>query len=630
MQAVSGIAVLLFLWAGYVGLLAIVPWQFPPDPDLPNVAARLGYNIEIAYILIAGWTVIGALAIAMLSNVLPVDRGPAVKAGRVPHWQRSSVLLWFERAVVTGVALVLYWPDSHARMGEFIEDSYFLAAMWKMVCGGIPYQDFEFLCGPLTLFPLQFAHTSESMSLSGYFTVYAVSQAALYFVICVIVQKYIVGIWARYLAFLLFVPLVLDVLLGLNWNAWRYFAVAIVILLVAAKPAHIGTALLGGALMGAQAAVSWEYGLAGLLSVLSIYIAAMFVGARSVKALSGGLFAVTAVGGWLAISGAITGNAFGDYIEQTIVVSQTASAGGLGQFAFRWSGHSLALFLLLAAAVLLGGMGLSRLLKDEATPADLRLIGGLAFALIVLKIGLQRADYLHLAVPFVPLILMVLVGGETRLFRGPRYLRPVMFGAIAAASVAHLVGHIPYGSALVERSARGWFHEQTGRPTVAEIVSRKPSILVEQSSANPLLTDLAEKLVAPEFATRPVLFYAGIWARGHNAGVCTAGYSFYDILYSDELAPLRQMAEETPDLIVVMRDRDYARLFEGIDEAAPPAPLSGIRKVASYTTSGHFSQRALENGIEDAMWRKAIGDYVVGHFHEIDRLHDMVFLERKP
>ena len=59
MQAVSGIAVLLFLWAGYVGLLAIVPWQFPPDPDLPNVAARLGYNIEIAYILIAGWTVIG-------------------------------------------------------------------------------------------------------------------------------------------------------------------------------------------------------------------------------------------------------------------------------------------------------------------------------------------------------------------------------------------------------------------------------------------------------------------------------------------------------------------------------------------------------------------------------------------
>ena len=64
------LAILVFALAGYVIGLAYIPWAFPPDPALPNVAARLGYSISLAHLTIVAWSI----AVFVIVFLLPADR----------------------------------------------------------------------------------------------------------------------------------------------------------------------------------------------------------------------------------------------------------------------------------------------------------------------------------------------------------------------------------------------------------------------------------------------------------------------------------------------------------------------------------------------------------------------------
>jgi hypothetical protein len=225
---------------------------------------------------------------------------------------------------------------------------------------------------------------------------------------------------------------------------------------------------------------------------------------------------------------------------------------------------------------------------------------------------------------------MFLINRPVRLLSVGTGFRQIVLILIATGTVTHAIGQWPLARGLAERSARGLKHIVTDRPRIDDFASRRASVLTERTFPNTVVIEIAERLADPDIAERPVIFYGGIWDRGYNAGVCPVGYSFYDILYSDERAPLVDTVSANPDLIVVMRDRDFERLFNAAPKDASPLVLSPFKRFASRTSSIHWTQSPLENEIEFAMWRTSLGDRLVRDFVRFDTVADMVLLEKLP
>lgn len=138
-------------WCGFVVLLGFVPWQFPPSPDLPNMASLLGYNVRLAYLLIVGWVLVFSLVVMALNYRTEMPGKHNTKPTEVSI---RPIIKWSERIIVAVGVTVAYWPASLSRYGPYLEDEYFLNVLWRMRCGELPYIDFEFLYGPLMIMPL--------------------------------------------------------------------------------------------------------------------------------------------------------------------------------------------------------------------------------------------------------------------------------------------------------------------------------------------------------------------------------------------------------------------------------------------------------------------------------------------
>lgn len=629
MAASRALLVAGLAWLILLPLLPIVPQLLPPDPSLPNVAAMLGYNVGLAYPLVIGWAVLVALAAAALMRgaALPTAPAPAPEQA-VPG--PGAVRVWAERILVAGMAGLFAYPPALARFAPHIEDTYFHTVLWRMACGEVPYRDFEFVYGPLMIYPVNAWLGFFGFSMTGYFAFYALTQIAFYLVLVAILQRQIPQAGRRFLAFVLLLPFVFDFILGLNWIAWRYFAAVLVLLLLAGGPRSIARTLGAGAIIGVGVAYSWEYGIAALCTGLAIQMALLFEPGRGRILALAVLQAATALAVAALLIFWATGGAPGDWVEATLVVARAANALGLGQFAFRWTLHSAALFALLALLAVAIGAGLARVGRVAASEGDLQLVGAAVFLAVALKVALQRVDFLHLAVPFVPLLLVLLIGKPTRLLALPGAARSVALVLVAVAAIAQAIGHAPLGLLVAKGSARGLYHELTGRPKVGPFPSRLPGTEAERSKADPAMLALAARLAAPDLADRPVLFYGPLWDSAPRVGVCPVGYSFYDLLYSDARAPLAATARNLPGLIVAIEAKDHAYLLGTAPPEAPPAPPTGLRALAAWTSSVHFSQSPLENGIEAEMWRSALGDLLVQDFQVLDEVDGIVLLERKP
>jgi hypothetical protein len=322
-----------------------------------------------------------------------------------------------------------------------------------------------------------------------------------------------------------------------------------------------------------------------------------------------------------------TGGFFADYVEATKHVSATALSLGLGQFAFHWTGHSLALFFVLFAVIAAGAGAISQIRLIPPNRTDLMLVGSAIFALAALKIALQRADYLHLAVPFLPLVFVLLMNKPTRVFTFSQPVKTAIFVALVVASVAHAFGHAPLGRWVVVSMARGLYHEVSGRDIAGPVEARRHSIQAERSEHQPHVTELARHLALPALRDRPVLYYYKEWDMTLDAGTCAAGYSFYDLLYSDARRPLAQTAL-VPGLVVVINKTDYQKLFHGSFPSLQPRKDSVLTRIARWTSSNHAGQSALEQDAEWDMWKGALGDHLIGNFHVLAELGGFVLLER--
>jgi len=581
-----------------------------------------GYNISLAYVLTVSWVLLCVLLFYLFGNSERPRTIPQASSGP------GTTLRWTEVTVVACAIALFYWPAALARFGPHVEDTYFLAALWRMACGQVPYTDFEFLYGPAMIHIPGWWQRVAGFSMQSYYTILMLFQVSFFITLVSILQKFIPRFRTRLLVFLVLLPLFLDILFGLNWIAWRYFATVIVILVLAKYPRSHSAGLVAGVITGLAAAFSYEYGIAALLSGLAILITLMFQPKRLPVFANLLVLIVVSIVVWGMTVYAMTGASFSAYISSTLHIAESASALGLGQFAFRWTLHSLALFFLLAAIAVIGGRSLRQLGRTSVYEGDLQLIGAAVFALVALKIAFQRVDHLHLIVPFVPLILMLLFNRPRNLMVASPALKKAMLGAIVISSFAHAVGNIPLGRNVTFGVARGLLHEITDRPHVGELDSRRTAIHSERSEAKSRIIDIAARLNAPDLRDRPVLFYGGIWSLGAEAGVCPVGYSFYDILYSDERAPLADTVLATPDLLVVMRERDYDRMFDGMEPDKTGMQVSMLERVSRVVSSVHFTETQLETDIEYDLWKRHLGDQLTGTHRMKERFAGVVLLEK--
>lgn len=611
-------------WAGFVVLLGVVPWQFPPPSDLQNVAALLGYNVDLAYVLVVGWIVIFALlTMAIYYRTLPPNGSSDDAAPR----SINPALKWSERLVVALGVAAAYWPWSLARYGPYLEDNYFLNVLWRMHCGDKPYIDFEFLYGPLMVIPLGWWAENFGFSMSTYFAFYVVLQVLFFVYVLWAFQNALPLAHHRYLAFAVILPFIVDLLLGLNWVAWRYFAILPVVLVIARDPRSLGAPLVAGALVGLQTAYSYEYGLLAGFSAAAMLMALLFEPGRATVMRSLAVLIVTSFLAWLCAAWMLLGEDFTQYLGSMVLVASNAQANGLGQFAFYWTGHSLSWFLVLSVVVVMFGAALGRLGKLTATSGDLQAIGATVFAIVALKVAFQRADFYHLTIPFVALAIILLFNPRLRLLDIGVAARRIAIVGICLASIGQIIGHIPRGEWIVTSSLKGTHDEIRGVPRVVPIASREPSIQSERTHAQKHVAQLAARFNEPDLNTRPVMFYSSAWKQAMLIDVCPVGYSFYEILYSDQISPLKDAAAETDGLVVLIREGEYESLQTGSVPELGDTQLAGWPKLALTTSSVHYSQSRIETQIEFDIWKKHLGNYLMKDFQIFDRVGNFVVLE---
>lgn len=617
----------LAIWAGFVVLLAYVPWVGEQSRTDTNIADILGYDISLAYLLVAGWSVVCILLGALLFRDLPVSDGNISQESRPRPGMKRRLI---ELMIVLIAAAVLYWPGALAKMGPWIEDEYFLNVLWRMACGAEPYTDFEFLYGPLMVYPLAGWTEWVGLSMQSYYSFYVAAQVSLLVILCLVFQATITHAVRRYLAILLFAPFVMDILLGMNWIAWRYIGVVFVLLLLSRSPLAWPSLVLAALVTGAQAAYSYEYGIAAMLAGLTAIGMSFFEGRLRASAAGAAGYILGSVVAWAGLAATLTGDAFGDYITMTRLVASVASEQGLGKFAFFWTGQSLALFLVLALALALAAVSLNRLGRVAATPADRFLAGALVFGLVSLKIALQRADFVHLAPPFIPLVIAFLMDGPRRVASTPASVRLFATVCIAVAAASHSVALAPWAQWIVKDQVAGWKQIARGDEGVLPFAARKQSLYVGRAYINDVFVDLAGLLARPEYAERPVLFYRQTWDLPPVVGVCPEGYAYYDLLYSDARAPHKTLVANSDDVLVVMHLTDFDALSQPrIEAEAKLRDLNGLRRIAQLVGSSHFAQSHIENGaIESNIWRDAVGDDIVQQFQPLHTVGAFVVLGR--
>lgn len=613
------------VWAAFIAGLLVFPMLYPPDPGLPNAAAALGYNIPAAYLTFLGIAGFAGLWIAYLGPTLASMAPPSPDPEESPAW-----LLWVERIGLLSIIPLVFWPPAMARFGPHIEADYAIHALWRIACGQAPYTDFEFLYGPLLIGLAQAWTALSGFSMLSYYSFYMLLQVLMFGAVLLVLQAHIRTPWQRYLALLLLLPFLFDTLAGLNTMPWRYFLVPLMILAIAARPASLAQGLMAGGMIGVQAALSYEYGIAALLVALALYGVQLFYPDRR-NALAAG--AVAVVGGiaiWAGLAWLSTGTGFADYLASTVEVSVRSSELGLAQFAFHWTGHSLALFLVMCCGMVLFSGSLRYLGRKPLAAGDLHLIGAMVFAVIVFRFTLQRADYSHMIIPFVPLFLAVLLNQPRSLLGSSTVLRQIMLAGIVVAAVAHGAGHSFLGKGMLQIQARGILQELREAPTVGAYPSRRPGIQSERSHSSPDLIELAALLATPALAQRSVLFYGSAWDWPAHVGVCPTGYSFYDRLYASRLHPHLRSVEENPSLLVVIPSDVYQQLKAGETPKAELQQFKDIRKSLGWLTSPHYSQEEFEKRAEFEQWRESLGSTLVERFRPLTGTGSYTVLERPP
>lgn len=623
----AGLAVLVL-----VPLLGWLPTVVTPPPDVASASALLGYDTPTAYRILVIWSV-ALVALAVALGRLPVGPTPVHEpVAAIDAGERR----WLPVAVAVALAFVVaYFPVALARSGPFAEDSLMLAVLHRMAHGQQPYVDFEFLYGPLLIYPAHWWLSLTGFSMEAYYWWYALLQAIGMAALVAVVFRFVPRQRAWWVLLLL-VPFFLDTMLGINWFGLRRLLPLLLLLHVARDDRswrRVAVAGIGGGLL---LAYSHDYAVAALAAIALLHLVRA-IAERSWQPLRrGATLGLTAVGTWLATVLLLLGTGgFAAYLRTSRELVARFALGEAG-FAFGWTANALALFVVLALALVTIGSSAPRWRREAWGAGDRLLLLGAVYAVVLLKAGLNRSDIFHFDPPFLALAVGLLVLPPRGVFAMTRRARGVAVVAVAVASVTALLANAPAGSDLARGLVAGTTGWLGGRPTGPDrpLETRTTALLAEQQDPDASLVELSRYLGAAGQEGRPAYFYAAAYALPPIIGVVKRHYINDDFMYSHERGEQeREWLEARPDAVVVIRAGQWQRLLD--PAAGDPASEYGgylaptpTKRLIAVLSSVHLRAVPHELAARERRWRETVGQHLLAHYRPAVRFGDVIVLER--
>lgn len=633
-----------WVWRSFAALLLLslipalvwLPYLVPVQPDVVSTAALVGYNNSVAFMLTVAWvllivTVFAARGFATTErNVTGTGHIVASGVKTSARWTGG----WIDIGFWVVASLIVYFPLFLARGGPFIEDHIILNALHRMEGGQQPYVDFEFLYGPLMIRLPRLWMQVFGFSLPSFYAYVALIEASFYGALAAVIYRWLPDRKVRWMAMVLVAAFAANVLVGPNWSASRRLLGIVALVVAAAGPRSLAMALIAGVLAGLQAAYSHDFGAATVAGLMCIY-GLLAVRGDVREALSKGTLAcVVALLVWfMAAVGSLGMDGFGAYISEVVFLSSRFSAGEAG-FRFYWTINSLAIFAMIGCASVALGLGVA---NREERPAfgDFLLAGGLAFAMVGMKSGLNRADMFHLNAPLIALVLGLLFVNHRTLFRLPVWGERLATTAVAVTALTYAFGLLPAASYLAQGWLRGLEVTLSQKPVLElPFETRAPIIETWRADPNPEILDLAEYLADPGRRSRPVLFYASAWALGKHVGVYKQDFVNDDFLYAEERGELvRTFLEQNLDALVIIQRPSYQRLYGLANPDAVPEHRERFRpsmakSIASWLSTVHYREVAVETVLKEQRWRRTVGAWLAERYWPIAEFGDYLVLSR--
>jgi hypothetical protein len=604
--AVSALA----LYGALAVSLVTVPRLVPPVPGVVSAAAVAGYNTNAAFWTVLIWALLVVVIFTLLpdrpADPAPTSSGVSRPAGR--QWRPD----WRELLAVFAVFSLACFPWFLARYGPYIEDTGFLAILNRMSGEQLPYRDFNFLYGPLMIYPASAWMQAFGFSMASYYAYLALLEGLQFTLLAGVLQFLVPQRRERWIVFLILLPFLFNTLLGLNYNGMRWLVPTLVMLAAAYRPHHRRTHFLCAGGLGLHLAYSHEFALAGLAAVLGMYGVQYLWDRNTATVRAAATITVGSIAVWLVTTAAILRGTMADYITNARDIVGMMSSGH-GGFAFYWTANSLALFGLLTIACMRVGRGWQPRPSAALESGDRFLIASVCFALVTLKSGLTRSDLWHLNPDFLPLILSALLRLPANAMTASRPQRKLAVGLAGVAAVTFLVGVAPSGSLYVVSYLRGLTDTLTGVPRGArEAPTRAYSIEFERTAPNADLVALGRYLAEGERAGKPVLFYGRAWDIPPRVGVYPEDYKLDDLLYTELREPEAVYLKKRRDALVVMRVDDYRRLYRLIDPNTPRArqPLTPVKQLGRWLSTVHYDGSENEARVQDETRERLTGSYV--------------------
>ena len=283
--------------------------------------------------------------------------------------------------------------------------------------------------------------------------------------------------------------------------------------------------------------------------------------------------------------------------------------------------------------VVIVGRGLGRPNGKEISQGDLLLFGGLVYALLGMKSGLNRADMWHIASPMLILIFAYLLPLPTRLFSYSRGLRGLIVALILLIAGTYFIALAPSGSFY----ARGWFSGlqdtvesfAVGKEPVRGI-TRAPSVEIERTNPDKDILALGEYLADPSRVTRPVVLYGRVWSIDKRIGVFKTTYPTDDFLLSDEGGnDVAEYLREHGDAFVILDSDDYERLYSLRERQDVLYEKTLMKRILAWTSTVHFTGANLEYEQKAKRWARTVGAYLIPNYQKAAVFGRYVDLESK-
>ena len=614
--------------------LIYFPTLFGHAEGVRSAAQLEGYHNPSAHLIAVCWILLTTSAFAFATRTFQPDwLAPTESASRSDKLLKPYVL-----PLITAIGLILlYFPPALAEIGTRYEEKIHLTTTHRMMGGDVPYRDFEFLYGPLMLYPTYWWLSLTSYSYENLFWYVLALEIVVLLAVLVPIQKYAKGRLHQVFCWLIIASLYFNPLLGPNQNGLRKAVGALLLIHLAYDPYRPRYWVIRGIILGLLLSYSQEFGVATAIGITAVY-GAIYFKRRNLDAVKA-LFvtgAVSAVSWGLTVFALLGPNAI-TYFHELAALSSQFNAGE-GAFRFYWTASSLSIFAIVGLGCMFTGLSLSRKWTREPAMSDLLVIGGLAYAAVMLKSGLSRADQWHIAPAVLPLVFAILLFFKSRFFALPRYATIIGTTAVIGLSLTYSYGQWPMMKhSFLNGSLPGYGSLISGdfEPIEPDPAPAYPATVYSIQNSKPDLIDVSRFLAEEKNRGRRVLTYDRAWHYAFRLGVLKTGHMTDNFIYGEERGhDTREMLEQSPDVFVFMFASQYEELLQPpktndqkILQESRQRRLGGRRAILS---SPHYSGAYVERYLRTDRWRRLIGEYVIEQYEPVFQNESFVVLEQRP